>query len=55
MRALQSVFAAVVVVGCSVVAAGCCCPCAYAATGGVPDVAQAIRPEVAPRLPLQAR
>lgn len=55
MRACQAFVAAVAVFGLSVVASGCCCPCAYAATGGVPDVAQAVRAEVAPRLPVQAR
>lgn len=51
MLRLAGVALAVVV---AVVASGCCCPCGYVSSGGVPDVAQAIRPEVAPRFVPQA-
>lgn len=41
---LSSAVVAVAVVAALGAATGCCCPCAY--VGGVPDVAQQIRPEL---------
>jgi hypothetical protein len=48
MKRVSLVSLVSLVVGVAVAAAGCCCPCAYAATGGVPDVVAAVRPELAP-------
>ena len=48
MRAVAAAVGCVVVV----VASGCCCPCGY--VGGIPDVAQQVRPELAPAAPVQA-